>query len=211
MQCNVIIAADGPALTLLQNQFPKSKCITFSGYKIEYSKKRKWLPVKLVLQIPKILLGIFKEHQQLQKAIEKYSISAVISDNRFGLFSKKAYSIYITHQLQIKTGNLFSEKVLLKIHYWFIKKFNECWVPDYNGVNNIAGELSHPAKLPQQVSYIGCLSRFTKNAITDDKLGILILLSGPEPQRSILESIIIPQLQYFDGSALLVRGLPESR
>jgi UDP-N-acetylglucosamine:LPS N-acetylglucosamine transferase len=37
------------------------------------------------------------------------------------------------------------------------------------------------------------------------------LLSGPEPQRSIFEEILLPQLAQFNGKAVLVRGLPAEK
>ena len=42
---------------------------------------------------------------------KQYKIDAVISDNRFGLHTKKIPCVYITHQLLIKTGNNFTEKI----------------------------------------------------------------------------------------------------
>ena len=36
----------------------------------------------------------------------------------------------------------------------------------------------------------------------------MIALSGPEPQRTIFENILLDQLQEFDAPVLFVRGLP---
>ena len=68
------------------------------------------------------------------------------------MYNKKIPSVYITHQLLIKTGNIFFEKIAQKIHYHFIKKYNYCWVPDYKE-NGLAGELSHQ-KIYLQMFYI---------------------------------------------------------
>ena len=100
----------------------------------------------------------------------------MISDNRFGLYNKRVSSIYITHQLLIKTGNTFTEKIAQRIHYYFINKFDECWVPDFEK-DNLAGELSHPLKFPQNVKYIGALSRFKKRGRL--KKNMIFLLSFP--------------------------------
>jgi UDP-N-acetylglucosamine transferase subunit ALG13 len=37
---------------------------------------------------------------------------------------------------------------------------------------------------------------------------ILVLLSGPEPQRTILEKILRKELKHYPGKAIVVRGLP---
>ena len=161
--CIVIVAAEGQIKTLLYNEFPDVQFIELKGYRIQYSRYRLWMPVKLLLQLPKILYRIYAENRWLKKAIKENSISAVISDNRMGLFHKKIPCVYITHQLTIKTGNRFTENIAQKIHYHFINKFGACWVPDAKGNVNLAGVLSHPVLLPKtQVTYLGPLSRFEK-------------------------------------------------
>jgi predicted glycosyltransferase len=139
--------------------------------------------------------------------ISKYSIDAVISDNRFGMYNRKIRSIYITHQLLIKTGNSFSEKIAQKIHYRFIKKYDKCWVPDFE-INGLAGDLSHPKNLPQNVQYLGCLSRF-ESTVSKMNYDLLISISGPEPQRTIFEDQILYELKSYTGKVLFIRGLPE--
>ena len=205
----VIIAADGKVQKLLQHEFPGLTIIHLSGYKILYSRNQYWLPLKIILQVPSILIRIYKEHQWLKKIIKQYSISAVISDNRFGLYHSSVPSVYITHQLLIKSGNSFTEKIIQKIQYWFIKKYTQCWVPDFEGPVNIAGELSHPAIVPPNVRYIGAVSRFEKKPGIEKLYDLMVIISGPEPQRSIFEKLLFEQLRHYKGNVLLVRGLPE--
>lgn len=204
----VILAAEGPVKELLQQEFPQNLILPLKGYKIKYSKSAFWLPAKLLIQLPQILLIINKEHGWLKEAVRKYRIDMVISDNRFGLFHKTVPAIYITHQLFIKTGNSFSEKIAQRIHRWIIKKFDECWVPDFEKENGIAGVLSHPAKSLNNIKYIGCLSRFEKKEHQEKENKLLILLSGPEPQRSIFENMLLQQVENLKGKILFVRGLP---
>jgi len=207
--CKVIIAADGHTESLLKQEFPQIEFIFLKGYKVNYSKQKKYLPLKIFFQIPNILLSICKEHFWLKKVVKKYLINAVISDNRFGLCHTQIPCVYITHQLLIKTNNHNSERFLQRIHNFFIKKYTQCWVPDFGGVNNIAGQLSHPAdNLPLNVKYIGGLSRFNKMISLQQKYDLLIILSGPEPQRTIFESLLLDQLMQFEGKVLFVRGLP---
>ncbi len=207
--CQVIIAADGPNLALLKQEFPQLKYILLKGYNVSYSKNKKWLPVKIICQIPHILISINKEHNWLKKVVKAQGIDGIISDNRFGLFHPTIPCVYITHQLIIKTGTIFLEKILQQIHNWFIKKYTCCWVPDYDQPCNIAGQLSHPNNnIPANVVYIGALSRFNKIAAAKNTFKLLILLSGPEPQRSIFENLLVTQLADFKEKVLFVRGLP---
>ena len=204
----VIIAASGPTKKLLQKEFPNVVFTQLNGYNIRYSKHKFWLPIQLFIQIPKLLLAIYVENKWLKKIIVTHNIDAVISDNRLGLYNSVKPCIYITHQLKIKTSNRFTEWLLQKTHYFFINKYSSCWVPDDGTENNLAGELSHPKQFPKiAVKYLGTLSRFKKFTF-EKKYDILVLISGPEPQRTIFEEIMLKELKIFTGTVLLVRGLP---
>ena len=208
--CEVIIVADKQALSILKIEFPNSVILRYNGYEIEYSHQKRYFSLKLLFQFPAVIFKIRNEKAWLKKIIKTHSIDAVISDNRFGMYNKNIPSVYITHQLFIKTGNRFSEKIAQKIHYFFIKKYDSCWVPDY-GKNGLAGELSHPKKLPSNVTYIGPLSRFKIIQDSDEIYDLLIILSGPEPQRTIFENEILNQLKNLEGNIFLIRGLPNEK
>ena len=206
--CEVLIAAEGSGKILLQKEFPGLIFIELKGYRMHYSRTKFWMPVKLIVQLPKLIYSIYAEKRWLKKAVCEYKIDAVIADNRLGLSHTKIPCVYITHQLHIKTGGRFTESISKKIHYHFINKYTVCWVPDAAGEINLAGQLSHPLVLPNvPVVYIGPLSRFEK-IDTAIKYDLCVILSGPEPQRSIFEKIILTGLKKFKGSVFMLRGLP---
>ncbi len=207
--CLVLIAGEGSVKALLQAEFPAVQFLTLKGYRIRYSKQKGWLRFKIICQIPGILFSVYREHQWLKMVVKQHTIDAVISDNRFGLYHSRIPSIYLTHQLLIKTGNRITENILRKCHQWFIKKYTQCWVPDFEGPDNIAGALSHPGNLLSNTKYIGCLSRFEKNYNGQYVYDIIILLSGPEPQRTLFEKELLFQLKEFTGKVLFIRGLPQ--
>ena len=93
-----------------------------------------------------------------------------------------------------------------KIHQKFIQKFNECWVLDIEGKNNLSGKLGHLNRKVENIKYIGVLSRFKKQE-TALKYDLLVLLSGPEPQRSLLEMKLLSELKNYQGNILFVRGV----
>ncbi len=208
--CEVFIVADKNTFSLLKKEFTSIVFLRYKGYEIEYSREARFLFLKILLQAPKIILSIWKENKWLKKVIKKQKIDAVISDNRFGMYNKKIPSIYITHQLCIKTQNQFTEFIAQKIHFYFIKKFLQCWVPD-NKENGLAGDLSHPKKIPSNVTFIGPLSRFKPFPHSDKIYDLLIAISGPEPSRTIFENKILDQLKNFSGKALFIRGLPSEK
>ena len=204
----VLIAADGPIARLLQKEYPSLVILPLKGYKINYSKKGSLFFLKMLIQFPKIISAINHEKSWLKKTIDDYKIDAIISDNRFGFHYSKRPCVYVTHQLFIETGNSFLNKIAQKVNYRFINKFDECWVPDTSEENNLAGKLSHPERFPSKsVKYLGVLSR-CKKLVAEKKYELLIMLSGPEPQRTIFENILLGQIKNIDGKIMLVRGFP---
>jgi uncharacterized protein (TIGR00661 family) len=204
---DVVIASDGMQLKLLLEQFPGIEHVVLKGYNVKYSR---FLPasMKVVLQVPKLLSAIKRENKELQNIIKSKNIDAVISDNRYGLYSDAVPCVLITHQLNIQASagsRRFSDKVME-----FVKKFNVCWIPDNAGEDNLSGNLSHPLPEGVKAIYIGPLSRFSAaSGSRDMKYDLLILLSGPEPQRKILEKKVLKQLgQLSYIKALIVQGLP---
>jgi len=216
--CEVWLACEGAQEKLLREEFPSLAFLPLKGYRIKYAKNR--LTGKILLQIPSILRTIKEENKWLKEQVRKFGFEAVISDNRYGLHHEKLFSVFITHQLYVKSSlGKWSEKIIQQWNYKFINRFHECWVPDEKGENNLAGELSHPVKLPSiPTKYIGPLSRFVrkdsfgeKKNINEIKGHLLIILSGPEPQRTILENKVIDQIVKYPATATIVRGLPGER
>lgn len=206
----VVIAAEGHVATLLQQEFPALVILPLKGYRVRYNRENGFFLLKMLLQFPLVMYTIIYERIWIKKVVSRFKIDAVISDNRFGLYVNKTLCVYVTHQLFIQTGNRFLNKIAQKIHFHFINKFNACWIPDAAGLNNLAGKLSHPESLPAcPVQYLGILSR-CKKILTEKKTDLLILLSGPEPQRSIFENNLLKQINNITGSIVLVRGLPDN-
>jgi uncharacterized protein (TIGR00661 family) len=214
-QAEVWLAGEGAQEQLLKTEFPELPFLNLPGYRIRYAKTPLGLTWKMIQQAPKMKRAIRAEHQWLEKAVTEYGFDAVISDNRYGLYHSNVPSVFITHQLLIKSsmGN-WTEKILQHQNYRYINRFTECWVPDKAGEINLAGELSHPVNMPAiPVSYTGPLSRFSITEIEASASPVipkhlLIILSGPEPQRSLLEEKIIAGISHYPGTAIVVRGLP---
>jgi uncharacterized protein (TIGR00661 family) len=205
---NVIIGAEGNQAALLKEAFPELTLLDLLGYKVQYSQNPKLLAFKILAQLPKILRAISFEQQWLKQMIKEYQIDMVIADNRYGLYSSQIPSVFITHQLTIKAPFKWLEQLMRSINYSYINRFSACWVPDMEAEINIGGALSHPTQLPKTpVHYINLLSRF-KLIETDKKFDCCILLSGPEPQRTVFEKLIIDSINKMKGSFLLVRGKP---
>jgi len=198
-----ILASDGDALILLQKEFPTLTSYQLPSYNIEYSKTNN-LKHKLLLNTPKIIKAVKQEKKVVEEIRSKEYLSGIISDNRFGVRSVKIPSVYITHQLNVLSGN--TTYITSSLHQKIISKFNECWVPDSIGKFNLSGELSKLKKKKLKVKFIGALSRFEKKDAIK-KYDLLVVLSGPEPQRSLLEKKVVFQLKKTNKKVVVVRGV----
>lgn len=208
--CDVWIAAEGAQEWLLKTEFPDLPFLHLPGYRVRYARTATGLMWQMIAQWRRLNRAIKNENAWLQAAVSDYAFDAVISDNRYGLYNKAIPSIFITHQLAIKSPlGSWSESLLQRMNYRYINRFNECWVPDDAGPSNLAGRLSHPPNLPAiPLKYIGPVSRFEKKNFAEIKGHLLFVLSGPEPQRSILENKVLNSIAGYNGTATIVRGLP---
>jgi len=201
-----IIASDGIALTLLQKEFPEFSSIELPSYNISYSKKGTYFKLKLIKDSPKLLKTIKDEKKAITQIVETHNIAGIISDNRLGAYCNSVPSVFITHQLHVLSGS--TTWLSTKLHDTYISRFDECWVPDAKGDLNLSGKLAHKKRLSITTKYIGPISRFTKTE-TNETIDLLVLLSGPEPQRSLLEDMLIKAIKNFVGNVVFVRGIPE--
>ncbi len=209
----VTIATSGRQKALLETEFPLLEFLEIPGYEIRYTSGilLKW---GLLFRIPAILKQIQRENKWLVDLIQNRDIDAVISDNRYGLYYENLYCVFLTHQLFIQSGvpgimGRWIDHKILKWNYRLIGKFSTCWVPDQPGPFSLAGKLSRPPwQLPIPVTYTGILSRFRPMEKRGGNNSLLILLSGPEPQRTRFEIILFSQLARTNRRATVIRGLP---
>jgi uncharacterized protein (TIGR00661 family) len=207
---SVVIAADGAVEFLLRQEFPQLQFLQLPGYNIKYTESRLMLPFKMALQIPKINAAIKRENLWLNRIIDQEHIDLVISDNRYGLYTEKIPCVFLTHQLNIKAPFRWIENRLRKLNWNYISKFTECWVPDAE-IDGLGGDLSHPKELhPFPVRFIGPLSRF-KRVMAPLKYKFLFMISGPEPQRTLLEKMIFNEVSNLNEQVVIVRGKPGSQ
>lgn len=200
---NPIIASDGVALGLLQKEFPHLLALELPSYHIEYPKNGLFFKIKILMNSPKMIDAIVSEKKIIKKWAKEHDLKGIISDNRLGVRYKKIPSVFITHQLNVMTGN--TTWLSSKMHQYIIRKFNECWVPDVDTVPNLTGDLGHLDKTYDTIKYIGPLSRLHKKAV-EKKYDLMVILSGPEPQRTFLEEKLSLELLSYQGRVIFIKG-----
>lgn len=210
----VVIATEGKCRKLIESNFPELEILPLRGYRINYSEKKIGFAFKIIRQIPKILKSIRNEKKWLKKIQKEHQFDLIISDNRYGLTIPEVVCIILTHQVNIQTGlGAFSNLFLAKMNTYFLEKFHACWIVDFSGKNGLSGKLGHPKTIPSNSKYIGILSQFEiinePKIRVEERKEILILLSGPEPMRSVLEEKLIQQLNVLPQyDFILVAGVP---
>jgi len=204
----VIIASDGAALGLLRKEFPTLETVQLPSYNIKYPKNSSKLIWNVLANVPSLRRIVAREKLEIQKLLAQGKIDGIISDNRFGVRNEKIPSVYITHQVNIMAGR--ASFISKKLHYTIIRKFDVCWVPDSEGDTNLSGRLGHLKTADLNLKYTGVLSRMKKKELPI-KYDVLVLISGPETQRTLFEELMLKQFKNSHYKVILVRGVVEEK
>lgn len=202
-----VIATDGRPYDFLASRFPELKIYRCAGYNITYPESG-----NLLLHMMKNSVSFYKaveaEQRLADELADEIDAEVVISDNRLNFRAEGRKNIYITHQLNIKAGVLSTPATAMHRRYY--NRFDEVWVPDNSGQTNISGVLGHNADCAVPVFYLGLQSRFTSMISSEipSHGKSVVLLSGPEPQRTVFENIIVAELIRTGINAIVLRGIP---
>lgn len=215
----VVVASEATIIDLLLQEIPGLETDYFPGARITYSAGNNQLWV-LLKQLPAAIAWLFREKKITRQLVNKYRPVAIISDNRYGVRHPKVKSILITHQLMLKMPKGLSalEKPFHRLVKKLVAKFDHCWIPDLPPPYSLAGDLVHRYPLPHNATLAGPLSRFmdaprwqqTSSQPETDGSELLILLSGPEPQRTILENLLREKVVEEKIKTIMVTGKPGS-
>ena len=204
----VIIAADEGPLAFLQKEFPDHEFIKFPGFSPKYSRSNTQV-FRMMRAFPGALRDFRRDHKTVESIVKNYNI-----DTRFGCWSKQAHSVFMTHQLHIQVPKVWkwSTPIINLFNNSYIKKYDEVWVPDVEDEPSLGGKLSHPALNGVNTKYIGHLSRFSSDnqSFTEKTNKFLVILSGPEPQRTMFENIVLKQARETKDNILILRAKPDS-
>ncbi|HII99015.1 MAG TPA: hypothetical protein HA272_07160 [Methanoregula sp.] len=207
----VTIAATGNARAALMQEFPGCTSIDLPDYPIPYSNTRFFLP-RFVAFLPLMLKAVADERRNLASILSCNTFDLIISDNRLGLYSDKIPSLFITHQLHYHLPLIAwpFELSAAWLNGYLHSKYERVIVPDNPpGPQALAGKLSRAETeaTRSRIYYAGILTSTRKQDISED-LDYLFLISGPEPQRTQLESILLPKIADLDGSSAVLLGSP---
>ena len=208
------IISHGRSLELLKKELGKDlKYYDIQDYPMLLSENSRQFMAKSVVYWPSFIKRLESELQQLKKILEKNKCDRIISDSRYGLYSRTIPSFFITHQIRIMNPlriNMF-ERGSEIFNLFFFKRYAGVLIPDYQD-DDLSGELSHNLRRidENKIHYVGVLSDFKKRKTKKD-IDYLISISGPEPQRTMLEKKLLSQVSRLDGKIIITLGKTEKK
>lgn len=206
---------------LLRRIFPNLRQHLAPSYNIVYPKHGYNMGLWLLKNGVHLNRVIRYEHHYAEKMVELHHFDVLVSDNRFGFYSKNAKSIYMTHQRRIAFPPVLSafESTGILWHAAIMRHFDEIWVPDLPEAPGFAGRMSHVKLQPAPVKFVGALSRFSESggtvqAASNDSERTLVsykfvaVVSGVEPARSRFENLLKETFSKLDGRHAIIMGKP---
>jgi uncharacterized protein (TIGR00661 family) len=205
------IAAKGPAVKLLKKEFPDIEFYKITDYPLPYTKNG-FSYNRLIRLLPEIVFTAVKENEEVEKLVKKFRFDLIISDNRFGFYSKNVPSVFMSHQLKYHMpGNIkLFENTGKFFNTFYHKNFEKIIVPD-NPPNSVSlsGKLGNIPKknTKNKIYYAGILSSIRKQNVKKD-IDYLISISGPERSKTAFKEKIMSQIKDLAGKKVVLLGEP---
>jgi uncharacterized protein (TIGR00661 family) len=210
----VTIAAEGRALALLKQEVPQCEFLELKDYPAPYTSSPHFIRQFLAMS-PVMLKAIWKEGRAMRQVLRDRPFDLILSDNRFNVRSRDVPSFVISHQLRFKVPpELEKFEFVTELFNWeYLKPFDRVIVPDYaDAARSLSGRLSHEVKhlaRNRKIYYAGAFSSVERMDVPQD-VDVFLSISGPEPQRTELERIILGQVERLPGRCIVVTlGKPE--
>ncbi len=209
---DVTIVSTDRALALLKHELgDRCSFLEWPDLPLTLSKSAPLFYAKFTLSLPLALRAIVAEHRALDELLSSRRFDRVVSDSRFGIRSDKVSSFQVSHGLRFiaPRRNRLVEIGMEYIYHRCFGRQARFVVPDFAS-NGLSGALSHGLRFvsPQRVSYIGILSGINQ-VETDHNIDCYVSISGPEPQRTILQDIVLKQVNDVPGRVVVSLGKPE--
>lgn len=206
----VLLASDGSSLHLLKAEFPHLPAFNLPSYRIRYQTGN--MVWNLARQMPRITYAIRTEQWATERLVREQGIAGIISDNRYGCFSRHTRNVLLTHQIHLRVPNAALQWAANQLLYRAFQKFDSIWIPDEAGDPNLSGELSHPPLRNVDTRYLGILSRFkAEHSGFHSMSKVAVVLSGPEPQRTYLEQNLLEQALALPHKFVFVKGKTKTK
>jgi uncharacterized protein (TIGR00661 family) len=208
----ITIISNGRSLTLLRQELgEQANYVDIPDYPMLLSENARQFMAKSLVYWPVFIQRLEHGLRSLTRLLESVKCDLILSDGRYDMYNRKIPSFFISHQMRIMNP--------LRIHMFetgseifnqfFFKRFTAAIIPDFKE-DSLSGDLSHNLRRinEQKLHYVGVLSDFKKQKKKQD-IDVFISISGPEPQRSMLEQHIMEQVETLQGTIVITLGKSE--
>ena len=211
--CEIHVGGTEVTNILLQKEFPNLTYHSYPSYGVSYTVKASAFLWSIIKQMPRVAKVVRAEKQITRLLNKKHGFDIIISDNRFGVRDSMSKNVFITHQLNVLVPqSSILQAITNFFNHKYINQYDKILVPDV-AQQILSGKLTNMTGIKKQIVYLGNLSRWNKSddIVQVEKGSVLAILSGPEPQRTMLENKLIEQSSLFKGKLTIVRAKPKGK
>lgn len=209
-----ILMQPGRGMTLLENELGDA-CDYYACRDIPtpLSRWRSLFYIRMVGCMPAIWWRFKCEHRVTERLVAERDMDLVVSDSRFGVWSRVVPSYCISHSLrQIVPGRLcWIENLVEWGQYRLLRHYRQVLIPDARENDGLSGDLGHRCTLDWgagRLAYIGPLADVVRPDLPQD-IDYFFSISGAEPQRTLLEQRVLAGLPKLSGRIVVTLGRPE--
>ncbi len=209
-----VIGSSGRALLFLRREIAHARFVQLPGYDLEYT-ARGADPLRLLGATPRLLGVVNRTRRIVEEITREEDADLVVSDHRYGGYSDSVPSVFLSHQIRLLTPPALrpTEALGAGVHRFVHSRFRHVLVPDeaHGAEGLLSGRLSRVRNTGSRYIFSGILSSVNRREGVERDIDVLFSISGPEPQRSILEVKLRARLDQVPGRKVMVLGRPESR
>lgn len=173
---SVIIACDSGQESIFRMYFPELTYVSHNGYPFQFEGKGNFAS-DLTKAFQSLKLRLKSEIEETKQLVQMHSVDIVLSDHRYGFYSKDVPSIFVTHQYNLPLRGV--QSIANRWHKKRMRPFYHIWILDEEN-SRLSGKLTAGVQ-DKRVEFIGPHSRFSfYDTVPDKKEETVVVISGPE-------------------------------
>ncbi|GAB5416237.1 MAG: glycosyltransferase [Crocinitomicaceae bacterium] len=171
----LVLACDDFQSEVYRSYFPEIIIVEHKGYPFDFGGKGNFA-WDLGKNLSALKVRMKQEQLEVEAFVKEYDIEVVLSDHRYGFFSKQVTSVFLTHQYHLPVSGLLS--ISDNWHKKRMRPFDHIWILDAAN-SRLSGKLTENIK-DDRVLYIGAYSRFSIYEEQQKLRDVVVVVSGPQ-------------------------------
>lgn len=211
----IVLMAPGPGLHLLRAELGDAcEYYEFRDTPAPFSRYPAIFYLRMTAAMPWVLAGYRREHRLTEKLVRERKLDGVVSDSRLGVWSAAVPSYCIFHSIhqRVPFFSGFTERIVERGQRDLLKGFSKILIPDVAESGGLSGWLGHDPVFDWgdgRLVYIGPLSSVPRMDVEQD-IDVFFSVSGIEPQRGLLENLVLQALPKLSGNIVVTLGRPRN-